>query len=232
MPNHVKNILKAPGLTKLPVFAENEDGNKIFDFNKLIEMPEELRVVEGSQKHDAIRAVIRKIAKSGEEPLLSGPFTKSGFEKETEYLERKAVNLSELEELGLTYIKNIVQYGYATWYEWALNNWDTKWNSYDFEEIDEDTVKFCTVWNAPEKVIQLLAERYPMLEIEHWWADEDAGNNTGYKKYHQGNVDGGYISSGSNEAFENYFKCWGESLCFEKIDGQWHRKDCDECQQC
>lgn len=47
MPNYVRNLVKMEGITDLPLFLE-VDGKKRFDFNKLIHMPEELNVEDGS----------------------------------------------------------------------------------------------------------------------------------------------------------------------------------------
>ena len=53
MPNYVRNIIKMEGIANLPLFSEH-DGEKQFDFNKLIPMPTELNVVEGSLTDEAI----------------------------------------------------------------------------------------------------------------------------------------------------------------------------------
>ena len=61
MPNHIKNIVKAKGLTKLPLFVK-EDGVECFDFNRVIPMPKPLDVTAGSIEDLAIEAVIRKLS--------------------------------------------------------------------------------------------------------------------------------------------------------------------------
>jgi len=75
---------------------------------------------------------------------------------------------------------------------------------------------------------------YPDATIEHWWADEDMGNNDGYRVYQGGQiVDGDYCDSCSNEAYEVYIKCWGESEClYQDEEGMWKHQDCDTCHGC
>lgn len=48
MANHVRNILKMKGIASLPLFSE--EGPLVFDFNKLIPMPEPLNPKAGSMK--------------------------------------------------------------------------------------------------------------------------------------------------------------------------------------
>lgn len=46
------------------------------------------------------------------------------------------------------------------WYDWRIDNWGTKWNTYDHEVLDEseDTyeVEFSTAWAPPEVAIHYL----------------------------------------------------------------------------
>ena len=79
-----------------------------------------------------------------------------------------------------------------------------------------------------------LSEMYPEATIEHWWADEDMGSNDGYRVYQGGQiVEGDYYDSCSNEAYEVYIKCWGESEClYQDEDGNWQHRDCDTCHGC
>ena len=65
------------------------------------------------------------------------------------------------------------------WYGWRVSNWGTKWNSFNLTFLDDDTIRFNTAWNCPEPVIRKLSELYPYVEIEHWWADENYGFNSG-----------------------------------------------------
>ena len=239
MPNHVKNIVKMEGITKLPLFKTEYDEYEkrdvvCFDFNKIIPMPESLNMVSGSLETLAIEAVNRRL--SQRRYRFQQGYSKRQMTDE-EYrirLESHEKTEEELLELGLQYISNKVKYGATTWYDWCCDNWGTKWNAYSNEQEDEDTISFETAWSNPEPVMLKLSEMYPEATIEHWWADEDMGSNDGHRIYQGGQIiDGDYCDSCSNEAYEVYIKCWGESEClYQDEDGNWQHHDCDTCHGC
>ena len=106
---------------------------------------------------------------------------------EEEFAKRTAhLSMDDLCKRGLQYISNKVLYGATSWYDWRCDNWGTKWNAYDTEIPGENLLVFTTAWGPPERVIATLAERYPHTDIEHWWADEDIGSNSGYIRYSHG----------------------------------------------
>lgn len=230
MPNHVKNIVKMKGITKLPIFTD-ERGAKSFDFNKIIPMPESLDIEEGSIKSIAIEAALRKLGE------LRCPFQRGNYYRmdDKEFKQRlHGRNEEELAKKGLLYISNKILYGAATWYDWCCDNWGTKWNSYSNELRDDDTIIFETAWANPEPVMTKLSQMHPEAVIEHWWADEDMGSNDGHRIYRGGEIiEEDHCESCSNEAYEIYIKCWGESAClYQDQNGNWKHHDCDDCHGC
>ncbi|MCM1102022.1 MAG: hypothetical protein NC398_11630 [Acetatifactor muris] len=239
MPNHVKNIVRMEGITKLPLFKTEYDEYEkrdvtCFDFNKIIPMPESLNMVSGSIETLAIEAVNRRLSQRryGFQQKYSQP--QMSDEEYQQRIESHGKTEEELLDLGLQYISNKVKYGATSWYDWCCDNWGTKWNAYSNEQEDEDTISFETAWSNPEPVMLKLSEMYPEATIEHWWADEDMGSNDGYRVYQGGQiVDGDYCDSCSNEAYEIYIKCWGESEClYQDEDGMWKRHECSTCHKC
>lgn len=251
MPNHVRNIVKMEGIVNLPLFVMN-DGIKCFDFNKIISMPESLNIESGSMTDQCImyyltdRCTLPVIC-IGEEKLgVARKLISNRYCKGDDWLkivfERvmvRAYVASESErnkmyQDGKTYLDNYEKYGYTTWHDWCCKNWGTKWNAYANEQENEDTIIFDTAWSNPEPVMLKLSEMYPKAMIEHWWADEDMGSNDGYRVYWGGGIiEGDYHDSCSNEAYETYIKCWGESQClYQDEDGLWQRYDCDTCHRC
>lgn len=236
MPNHVSNILKMKGIAKLPLFGERENKyceggiERYFDFNKMIPMPESLEVESGSTEDIAIEAVLRKLSKHR---FLGKNYCSMDDDDYKKRVENHGKSEDELAELGLQYISNKIKYGATTWYDWCCNNWGTKWNAYELEIIDDDTIMFQTAWSSPEPVIEKLAEMYPDAHIEHWWADEDMGRNCGYREYGNGCWHGDYDDADSQEAYEHYIKCWGETNClYQDEDGNWQRHTCEDCHGC
>lgn len=94
------------------------------------------------------------------------------------------------------------------WYDWSINNWGTKWNSYEYEMLGlkPDSFKFAfqTAWSMPKPVFDVLAEIYPNLKFEINYADEDIGHNAGTILIEGGSVNVEYINE---EKFSN--EVWG-----------------------
>ena len=69
------------------------------------------------------------------------------------------------------------------WYNWRLQNWDTKWEAYDKEisHVDEDTfqVTFNTAWSPPEGIYARIRERFSDLYVT-WFIDEPGMEIAGY----------------------------------------------------
>ena len=69
------------------------------------------------------------------------------------------------------------------WYDWRLQNWDTKWDAYDVVVTDDDPdqfeVEFNTAWSPPEAICNELREQYPDVEIS-WFFDEPGCEIAGY----------------------------------------------------
>ncbi len=69
------------------------------------------------------------------------------------------------------------------WYDWRLQNWDTKWDAYDVVVTDDDPdqleVEFNTAWSPPEAVCSALREQYPDLAVS-WFYDEPGCEIAGY----------------------------------------------------
>jgi hypothetical protein len=71
--------------------------------------------------------------------------------------------------------------GIANWYDWQIENWDTKWNACHVVSEEETfldgkwttiTYQFDTAWCAPLKVIDALKKKFPDLEISGGYVHE------------------------------------------------------------
>ena len=69
------------------------------------------------------------------------------------------------------------------WYDWRLQNWDTKWDAYDVSVDDDDPdqleVSFNTAWSPPEAICHAMREQYPDLSVS-WFYDEPGCEIAGY----------------------------------------------------
>lgn len=79
-------------------------------------------------------------------------------------------------------VKEKELYGENNWYNWSCENWGTKWNAYETEQLGNG-VAFLTAWSSPFPVIHKLSEMFPTVEITHYFADEDIGFNCGKFTY-------------------------------------------------
>ena len=70
------------------------------------------------------------------------------------------------------------------WYDWRVQNWDTKWDAYDVEQHDFDDpdqyeVTFNTAWCPPDAICHQIREDYPDVSVS-WFYDEPGCEIAGY----------------------------------------------------
>ena len=69
------------------------------------------------------------------------------------------------------------------WYDWRVQNWDTKWDAYDVEFMDEDPdqveIEFNTAWCPPEPICAAIRDEYPDVSVS-WFYDEPGCEIAGY----------------------------------------------------
>jgi len=200
MPNHVTNILKIIGDEKTvkEIMDSLKNDESPLDFNKIHKMPEEL--------------------KNTSSPV--NVVTEKEYKKELKIYNEKKENdtLKHWETLPITEKMQqdlIKKYGTDNWYDWAVNNWGTKWNAYDVNPMSENQIQFSTAWSTPTILMERLSMINPDVEIEVSYADEDTGSNVGMYKL----VDGTYTftkipKQGSLEAIEMAIDIKGEDEYF------------------
>ena len=70
------------------------------------------------------------------------------------------------------------------WYDWRLQNWDTKWDCYDVNIVDDDPenmeIEFNTAWSPPEAICHALREKYEDTVAVSWFFDEPGCEIAGY----------------------------------------------------
>ena len=69
------------------------------------------------------------------------------------------------------------------WYDWRVQNWDTKWDAYDVTVTDDDPecleVEFSTAWSPPTAICNQIREDFPDIAIS-WFYDEPGCELAGY----------------------------------------------------
>lgn len=157
--------------------------DSLLDFNKIIPMPESLNIEAGSRTDNGLKAYkdfvyVYTFAGTEKKDLLNIP-----KEKEEIFLRTRQDIRRDEWELGKAAFQNEQKYGAATWYEWARENWGTKWSAYNAEIGEDNTIMFNTAWSRAMPVIQKLSENFPDLYFEYCWADEDLGVNVGMAEF-------------------------------------------------
>lgn len=207
MPNHVKNILTVENVTEkrfkqICDFAASEE--RAFDFNKIVPMPEDLNIPEGSA-NDFFKGLWRRFGgllgcdpeanctdillmmtadELGEaRGYIEGYKRKNGESRTDLEIVREAMRR------GRQYFKNREMYGGCeTWYSWSIENWGTKWNTYDICTPEEEMFgwEFSTAWSAPEPVLTVLSAIFRDARFVLRYADEDLGHNCGIIEFENG----------------------------------------------
>lgn len=177
MPNRCKNTIQMKGIGKKEeLFTKDE-----FDFNKLIPMPESLKVEAGSHQDEAIFVYLTDMVKttpenlddSTKELLKTLVFPFDNWEMLKSRMENlKLKDLQTLYEEGKVYVDNYKTYGAPTWYEWRCQNWGTKWNSSCTKVISDDEIEFDTAWYIPVPVLIALSKQNPGVEIHGEFQNE------------------------------------------------------------
>ena len=204
MPNWVKNKVSFEGSTEtinemlesIKTIEENGDCSFI-DFEKIIPMPESLKIDSGTLTDNGI-ALVRFL--SGDDSLLKEMLSYSWVKKEniktTQELFDVYKSKKEFDQIlegGKKAIYNLENFGHTDWYSWSCDKWGTKWNSSN-SFVQDDILEFETAWSNPHPVLLELSKKYPDIKFTIEFADEDIGSNCG--RY--------ILQDGQEIEFENY----------------------------
>jgi len=128
--------------------GEDTESKKIFDFNKIIPMPEELRRVGNPVS------------------IVS--------EEEYQKVSEKENSIPITQTISNEYKK---KYGFDNWYDWACGTWGTKWEACEAECINESETSlqynFSTAWCPPRGIFLALKKMCPKVAIS--WGYEERG---------------------------------------------------------
>lgn len=117
---------------------------------------------------------------------------KETFENETlkqNYNKYEELGIKSFEDLGNTYINNILNYGNDTWYDWSCENWGTKWNCTNTYAYENDKMfEFDTAWSCPVPIIIALSKKFKGVNFIVEYADENLGYNCGTIEIENGEI--------------------------------------------
>jgi hypothetical protein len=225
MPNNCTNQLKIKSsdgsnassdrIDAVVEFCKSEkDGEQSLDFNKIIPMPEELLIV---------RSPIQIVPQKEHDEAVK---------KREEVLAKDSQDMCDIMNISLPLTVKLdkaykKKYRANNWYDWAIQNWGTKWNAYDIYSDNWESdgeIEFCTAWSPPSPVIEKLSTIFPDLIFELGYADEGCGF-VGRITFQNGEAQDDYCSDNyeSSEFRELYFEITGTDL----NEHDEHDEECD-----
>jgi hypothetical protein len=178
MPNWTSNTIRAEGdETDLRAFLEAVKWqDQIFDFNRIIPMPELVRHAFHGWR------------------TVEGQDVSAWYQIDPEDIsfdEKGARRFTPEEEAALRDI------GYSNWYDWSIAKWGTKWNACDPALLAGSAadgfieIMFDTAWDAPVPVMEKMFEMFPRLSFTCSWRHE--GDEVVHGIDHSPNAKGGAL---------------------------------------
>lgn len=193
MPNHVTTTCTVIGpAADVERFRQDlfvaDDPKALFDFNKIIPMPESVRATY-EEKGGAEIGVALILAAGGD----AAPFSKLGlYDHDIDFVRREAglpgdaaignvasvflEKKPEIASMGRNRLRAVLETGYTYWYPWCIAHWGTKWDSYSVEIVSQAAgrfeFKFETAWSVPEPILAALVDKYPALTFDLLSFDE------------------------------------------------------------
>jgi hypothetical protein len=224
MPNWVKNKIVPTGGDFSQVIAafkskdlECKDDNgdiSPVDFNSIIPMPLCLHNSESSSCVKAGVEILKAFEKRRIKKVSYAEFKRefNKDDRETEDDETEDDHLKHIFDQAKKQLAAFKECGYENWYGWCCDNWGTKWNA-SSPVILDGNIEFDTAWSMSLPIAEKLAEMFPGVSFEWWYADEDYGHNCGIYHFSEGEQSGGGPSdSMSAEAKEIVLNLWGYDL--------------------
>jgi len=146
MPNWVHQTLIVTEGNPDDVFEFIRSDDSLFDFNKLIPMPETLNVERGTKSQVALLCVRNQ----GLDDWAQYPWVQqAGITTPAALCKHFGWDYEEIVKLGNQLLENEKRYGARTWYEWHIQHWGSKWNACDaaFSDDKAGILHFDTAWS-------------------------------------------------------------------------------------
>lgn len=205
MPNHVTHRVVVTGpeadiaafkaIAFVAKAGEDTEPNSVyFDFNAFIPMPKCLEgTVSGSETQQGLAVLGRDDVPCGfgrptgphvpvdrlAEMLRYPWVAKEGLRTKEQLKAFLLEKHHDCIEIAKRTIAAFEETGFPTWYEWAIEKWGTKWNSYSFdikrEVPGEIEFVFDTAWSVPRPVLAAIAAAFPTLAFLVEAFDEGGG---------------------------------------------------------
>ena len=150
MPNWVFNTVSASREVLESFISEDDNGESIVDFNRIIQMP---GVFEG---------------------ITIGSYIDEDGNSHERWREKVVDGKSIIFPLSKDEIEELLQrFGVDNWYDWSLQNWGCKWNASDSDfGLNDGFLQFNTPWSPPDHFYLALSAKFPNENINVFWEEE------------------------------------------------------------
>lgn len=223
MPNYVRNRIIMKDIGK--IYPE------YFDFNEFIPMPECIKKTTIDVPFDSEERKAEVLARSifNDDDMMDSIYKEIRNSRSSidiipynnicdlveKYIANRFKEDPPSTKLVLNEFANVmhcfITTGCTDWFVWSNTYWGTKWNSCNFERIDDDTIQFDTAWNDPVPIFKELFKKYQDREIEIWFADEGIPENAGHIYKEKGSADFHIDWQSSDEEYHDcVLNTWGE----------------------
>lgn len=223
MPNYVRNRIIMKDIGKF--YSE------CFDFNEFIPMPECIKKTITDYRIDSEERKAEIVSRSifNDDDMMDLFYKEihnshssidiTPYNNICDLVEKYTANRFKEDppstKLVLNYFANVMRCfittGCTDWYAWSNTYWGTKWNSCNFERIDDDAIQFDTAWNDPVPIFKELFKKYQDREIEIWFADEGIPENAGHIYKEKDSIDFHIDWQHSDEEYRDcVLNTWGE----------------------
>lgn len=172
MPNHVGQRLTIEGESAHEVIEYVKSDQTPFDFNRIIPMPEDLDICEGSEGTLGVDVLRDDCAK-----YLDYPWVKEmGITTIEDFKAYVETHRPDALQVARQYLSNEAKYDHRTWKTWRNHNWGTKSNAFMVSEPEfaprHAVIYFETAWSPAVPVIARLSEMFPRIEFTLRYFDD------------------------------------------------------------
>jgi hypothetical protein len=194
MPNHVTTRCVVTGSDEnISQFRDKgfliKEKIMTFDFNAFIPMPQALAETQSGTTAEEGSILISlshgRAPPQSQHHGLAPKLSYATVDRMRETLDMKCEPVAELAKAwleknpeyrieGEKRLRAIAETGFADWYDWSCQHWNTKWNAYHLHIVSESPLEFTfdTAWDFPLPVFRKIAEEFPALSFRCACYDE------------------------------------------------------------
>lgn len=160
MPNNISNELtihsdnfkEALSFMAAPPESEHDEIIQHFDMNKLVPMPPEFLDSESSTF--ASQAHICYLIRNNLQILKRYKYSDWAVQNASMLFLNDRYTYDQIMDMGKKVHSLFEKYGYGNWYEWRVDHWGTKWNTYASKMMADNILYFESAWSPPIDMVE------------------------------------------------------------------------------